>query len=72
MFCRSTLQTTRATFEGRRALAVRDVLCGELHVSTERVKVTALGSAEPEEPNASNAGRAHNRRVEIRVIERRP
>jgi type II secretory pathway predicted ATPase ExeA/outer membrane protein OmpA-like peptidoglycan-associated protein len=55
---------------GRRSLAVRDVLCNELHVSPDRVKVTALGSADPDEPNSSDAGRAHNRRVEIRIAER--
>lgn len=55
---------------GRRSLAVREVLCNELHVSPDRVKVTALGSADPDEPNSSDAGRAHNRRVEIRVAER--
>ena len=55
---------------GRRSLTVRDVLCNELHISPDRVKVTALGSADPDESNSSEAGRAHNRRVEIRVAER--
>ena len=57
---------------GRRSLAVRDVLSNELGVSPERLKVTALGSAEPLEPNSSVTGRAHSRRVEIRFAERRP
>jgi len=54
----------------RRSLAVRDVLSSDLHVSPERLELTGLGSAEPAQSNASARGRAYNRRVEIRMIER--
>jgi len=53
----------------QRALAVRDVLSNQLGISPERLKVTALGSAEPLQPNSTVTSRAHNRRVEIRVAE---
>ena len=54
----------------RRSLAVRDVLSSDLHVSPERLELTGRGSAEPAQSNASATGRAYNRRVEIRMIER--
>jgi type II secretory pathway predicted ATPase ExeA/outer membrane protein OmpA-like peptidoglycan-associated protein len=56
----------------RRSLAVRDALTKDLHVSPERLKVAGLGSAQPLQSNATASGRAYNRRVEIRVVERRP
>ena len=56
----------------RRSLAVRSTLTNQLHVSPERLKVAGLGSARPLQSNASVTGRAYNRRVEIRVVERRP
>ena len=65
-------ETYNLDLSGRRSLAVRDVLSNELQVSPERLKVTALGSAQPVQPNSSTSGRAHNRRVEIRVSEHRP
>jgi len=65
-------ETYNLDLSGRRSLAVRDVLSNQLQVSPERLKVTALGSAEPVQPNSSDTGRARNRRVEIRVAKRQP
>ena len=56
----------------RRSLAARDALTKDLHVSPERLKVAGLGSAQPLQSNATASGRAYNRRVEIRVVDRRP
>lgn len=65
-------ETYNLDLSGRRSLAVCDVLSNQLQVSPERLKVTALGSAEPVQPNSSDTGRARNRRVEIRVAKRQP
>jgi outer membrane protein OmpA-like peptidoglycan-associated protein len=51
----------------RRALAVRDALVNELHVSGAQLKAIGLGSAAPVQSNSTAAGRAYNRRVEVRV-----
>jgi outer membrane protein OmpA-like peptidoglycan-associated protein len=51
----------------RRAIAVRNALVNELHVSKERIAVTGAGSADPLQPNSNSAGRAYNRRVEVRL-----
>ena len=52
----------------RRAIAVRDALVNELHVSTTRLTAMGAGSAAPVQPNSSAAGRAYNRRVEVRLM----
>ena len=51
----------------RRAIAVRDVLVNEFHVSSTRLTVIGSGSAAPIRPNSTAAGRAYNRRVEVRL-----
>jgi general secretion pathway protein A len=52
---------------GRRAIAVRNVLVSELHVPKARLIATGVGSEGPLQPNSSPAGRAYNRRVEVRL-----
>jgi type II secretory pathway predicted ATPase ExeA/outer membrane protein OmpA-like peptidoglycan-associated protein len=51
----------------RRAIAVRNALVDELHVSRTRLTAIGTGSAAPVQPNSSAAGRAYNRRVEVRL-----
>jgi len=53
----------------RRAVSVRDLLTNELHVSSKQLRIDAVGSAQPAQPNSSAKGRAYNRRVEIRAVE---
>jgi general secretion pathway protein A len=52
---------------GRRAGAVRDALVNGLHVSGARLATISAGSAAPIQPNSTAAGRAYNRRVEVRL-----
>jgi outer membrane protein OmpA-like peptidoglycan-associated protein len=49
----------------RRAGAVRDVLIHLYGVPAERVLIKGYGLARPVESNATDGGRAHNRRVEV-------
>ncbi len=51
----------------RRAIAVRNALVNELHVPQTRLTAKGLGSRTPLQPNSSAAGRAYNRRVEVRL-----
>lgn len=51
---------------GRRAEAVRQLLVNR-GVPAERISVAALGSSQPLASNANAAGRARNRRIDIRV-----
>ena len=51
----------------RRAIAVRNALVNELHVPKPRLTATGAGSEAPVQPNSSAAGRAYNRRVEVRL-----
>jgi type II secretory pathway predicted ATPase ExeA/outer membrane protein OmpA-like peptidoglycan-associated protein len=51
----------------RRAIAVRNALVDELQVSTTRLAALGAGAASPVQPNSSAAGRAYNRRVEVRL-----
>ena len=51
----------------RRAIAVRNALVNELHVPKTRLTATGVGSEAPLQPNSSAAGRAYNRRVEVRL-----
>jgi type II secretory pathway predicted ATPase ExeA/outer membrane protein OmpA-like peptidoglycan-associated protein len=51
----------------RRAMAVRNALVNELHVSKARLTATGVGSGAPLQPNSSAEGRAYNRRVEVRL-----
>jgi type II secretory pathway predicted ATPase ExeA/outer membrane protein OmpA-like peptidoglycan-associated protein len=52
----------------RRAVAVLDALVNELHVSRTRLTAIGAGAAAPLQPNSTTAGRAYNRRVEVRLI----
>ncbi len=52
----------------RRAIEVRNALVDELHVPTSRLTAVGAGATAPAQPNSSAAGRAYNRRVEIRVV----
>jgi general secretion pathway protein A len=52
----------------RRAIAVRDALVNNLNVPSSRLTATGAGSENPAQPNSSAAGRAHNRRVEVRLV----
>ncbi|HEY7288203.1 MAG TPA: OmpA family protein [Vicinamibacterales bacterium] len=49
----------------RRAAAVRDVLVGRLNVAPDRLQAKGYGLTRPVETNATDEGRAHNRRVEV-------
>ena len=51
----------------RRAIAVRNMLVNELHVPKTRLIASGAGSDAPLQPNSSAAGRAYNRRVEVRL-----
>jgi type II secretory pathway predicted ATPase ExeA/outer membrane protein OmpA-like peptidoglycan-associated protein len=51
----------------RRAITVRDALVNEFHIPATRVTANGAGSAAPLQPNSSAAGRAYNRRVEVRL-----
>jgi outer membrane protein OmpA-like peptidoglycan-associated protein len=51
----------------RRALAVRNALANELHVPKAQLTAKGVGSRTPLQPNSSAAGRAYNRRVEVRL-----
>jgi len=48
-----------------RAAAVKAALVAEFSVSAERITTKGLGDTKPSVPNATAAGRAQNRRVEI-------
>jgi type II secretory pathway predicted ATPase ExeA/outer membrane protein OmpA-like peptidoglycan-associated protein len=52
----------------RRAIAVRNALVNELHVSTTRLVALGAGSTAPIQPNSSAVGRAYNRRVDVRLV----
>ena len=52
----------------RRAIEVRNALIDQLHVPTSRLTAVGAGAADPAQPNSSAAGRAYNRRVEIRLV----
>jgi outer membrane protein OmpA-like peptidoglycan-associated protein len=51
----------------RRAMAIRNALVNELHVSGAQLKAIGVGSAAPVQPNSTASGRAYNRRVDVRV-----
>ncbi|MNG38624.1 Outer membrane porin F precursor [compost metagenome] len=51
----------------RRANAVRDVLVNQYSVGAERVNSVGYGESRPVADNATEAGRAVNRRVEAEV-----
>ena len=52
----------------RRAIEVRNALVDELHVSISRLTAVGAGATAPAQPNSSAAGRAYNRRVEVRLV----
>lgn len=49
----------------RRAAAVRGILINQFKVPAERLKAQGFGLTRPVETNATDQGRAHNRRVEV-------
>src|SRR5262249_49654574 len=49
----------------RRAAAVREVLVHRYNVAADRVETRGYGLTRPVETNATDEGRAHNRRVEV-------
>jgi OOP family OmpA-OmpF porin len=49
----------------RRANAVREVLISQLKVPANRLLAKGYGLTRPVETNATDEGRAHNRRVEV-------
>lgn len=49
----------------RRAAAVRGILISQFKVPAERLKAQGFGLTRPVETNATDQGRAHNRRVEV-------
>ncbi len=66
----STGRRARNTVLSRqRAQVVRDWLVREGGVSPERLSVRAYGESRPVATNATAAGRAANRRVELRILE---
>ena len=52
----------------RRAIEVRNALVDVLHVSATRLTTVGAGTSAPVQPNSSAAGRAYNRRVEVRLV----
>ena len=52
----------------RRAIEVRNALVDVLHVSATRLTTIGAGTSAPVQPNSSAAGRAYNRRVEVRLV----
>jgi type II secretory pathway predicted ATPase ExeA/outer membrane protein OmpA-like peptidoglycan-associated protein len=52
----------------RRAIEIRNALVDELHVSTSRLTAVGAGATAPAQPNSNAAGRAYNRRVEVRLV----
>jgi type II secretory pathway predicted ATPase ExeA/outer membrane protein OmpA-like peptidoglycan-associated protein len=61
-------ETYNLDLSSRRAIAVRNALVDELHVSTSRLAAVGDGAASPAQPNSSATGRAYNRRVEVRLV----
>jgi general secretion pathway protein A len=61
------LEAYNLDLSNRRAIAVRNALVNELHVPKARLTATGIGSVAPLQPNSSAAGRAYNRRVEVRM-----
>lgn len=51
----------------RRAIAVRNALVDEMQVPITRLASIGAGAGSPVQPNSSAAGRAYNRRVEVRL-----
>lgn len=49
----------------RRANAVRDILISEFKIPASRLQAEGFGLTRPVETNATDQGRAHNRRVEV-------
>ena len=52
----------------RRAMEVRNALVDVLHVSASRLSTIGVGTSSPVQTNTSAAGRAYNRRVEVRLV----
>jgi outer membrane protein OmpA-like peptidoglycan-associated protein len=53
------------TLSNRRAAAVREALTSRYHVPVTRISAKGFGLTKPRESNATDEGRARNRRVEI-------
>jgi OOP family OmpA-OmpF porin len=56
------------TLSKRRAEAVKQHLVSS-GIDASRIETRGAGPDEPIDTNASNAGRAHNRRIEFRVLD---
>ena len=52
----------------RRAIAVREALINEFNVPSTQLTAIGSGSAAPVRPNSSAAGRAYNRRTNVRFV----
>lgn len=52
----------------RRAAAVIQYLAGQHSVPAHKIYVVGLGKDQPAEPNGTSAGRAKNRRVDVRLL----
>lgn len=64
----SGAESYNQNLSSRRAIAVRNALVDELHVSETRLTAVGAGATAPLQPNSSAAGRAYNRRVEVRLV----
>lgn len=62
-------EAARLSLAGRRADVVRDFLVDKCGVGKDRLRVAGLGDAYPLVPNATDEGRARNRRVELVNLE---
>jgi outer membrane protein OmpA-like peptidoglycan-associated protein len=60
--------TSNKTLSKNRALTVRNYLIKQ-GVAQERLEYTGYGMEQPIAPNNTNAGRAENRRVELKILE---
>ena len=61
-------QTEPEAIAEARARAVREVLVSR-GIDAARISTQSYGTARPIAPNATPAGRAHNRRTEFRVVD---
>jgi flagellar motor protein MotB len=50
-----------------RALSVTSIFLDDPNIDLERLSLRGYGEVQPEDTNATRAGRARNRRVEIKI-----
>ncbi|MCE5264088.1 MAG: OmpA family protein [Deltaproteobacteria bacterium] len=65
-------QATNQALSEKRAQKVREYLVAYQNISPERIKAEGIGPAQPAASNASEAGRALNRRVELVILTSQP